>query len=157
MNNLVIYDSIYGNTKLIAEAIVKSISANIININDLKNSDLDNLDLLVIGSPTLGGQATQKIQQFAKDLPKEFFKNTKVAIFDTRFLEKDLNFALKLLVKTIGYAAPKIAKVLSNKSAKIIVSPEGFIVKGKEGPLAPGELDRAKDWLKNFKYYKFTK
>lgn len=149
MTNLVVYDSVYGNTKLIAQNIAKSISAKSININDLKNSDLDNLNLLVIGSPTYGGQATPKIRQFVKDLSKEFLINTKIAAFDTRFLERDLNFALKLLVKTIGYAAPKIAKLLSDKGAKIIAPPEGFIVKGKEGPLGPEELVRAQKWLKN--------
>jgi len=149
MTKLVIYDSVYGNTKLIAQNIAKNISAKVININDLKNSDLDNLNLLVVGTPTYGGQATPKIQQLVKNLSKDLLNNTKVAVFDTRLLEKDLNFALKMLIKTIGYAAPKIANLLSDKGAKIIVSPEGFIVKGKEGPLAPGELDRAKDWLKN--------
>lgn len=148
MNKLIIYDSTYGNTKLVALSIAKSISAKLVNISDFKISDLNNLNLLVIGSPTLGGKATPKIQQFIKDIPPLFLKNIKVAVFDTRFLEKDLNFALKLLVRTIGYASPKIAKVLTDKGAKIIIPTEGFIVKGKKGPLATGELGRAKNWLK---------
>lgn len=107
MTNLVVYDSVYGNTKLIAQNIAKSISAKSININDLKNSDLDNLNLLVIGSPTYGGQATPKIRQFVKDLLKEFLINTKIAVFDTRFLERDLNFALKFWSKLLAMLLQK--------------------------------------------------
>jgi hypothetical protein len=41
-----------------------------------------------------------------------------------------------------------MAEVLKSKGVKLIVPPEGFIVKEKEGPLAPGELERARKWLK---------
>jgi len=148
MNKLVIYDSQFGNTEKIAQAIGRSISAKVIQVASLNASDLKNIDQLVIGSPTQGGRATPAVQKFINDISPKTLVNTKVAVFDTRFREKDLNFALRLLVKTIGYAAPKMANILKSKGAKLIVSPEGFIVKNKEGPLASGELERAEKWLK---------
>lgn len=88
------------------------------------------------------------MQKFLDQIPSHALQNVSVVCFDTRFLEKDLNFALRLLVKTIGYAAPKIANILKNKGGKLLIPPESFIVKGKKGPLAEGELERAKEWAK---------
>ncbi|MCL5070222.1 MAG: flavodoxin family protein [Actinobacteria bacterium] len=151
MNKLVIYDSLYGNTEKIARIIGKSISAQIIRVTDINVSNINGIDTLIVGSPTQGGKATPAIQEFLNNIPSKTLINVKLAVFDTRFLEKNLNFALKLLVKTIGYAAPKMAKVLTDKGGKLIVPPEGFIVKGKEGPLASGELERAQAWAKMLK------
>lgn len=148
MSNLVVYDSQYGNTKKVARAIGKSISARVVKAADINISELENIDILVVGSPTQGGRPTPAIQKFFNNIPVKVLAGLRVAVFDTRFLEKDLNFALKLLVKTIGYAAPKMAKTLTEKGGKLIAPPEGFIVKDKEGPLAPGELGRAQNWLK---------
>lgn len=151
-NRIILYDSQYGNTHKIAKAIAESISAKLINVSDAKNDDLKDIGLLVIGSPTQGGRATPTLQEFLNGIPKEILKNTKVAVFDTRFLESNLNFALKMLVKTIGYAAPKMAAVLESKGGKLILPPEGFIVKSTKGPLAEGELERSRKWLTSIKY-----
>jgi flavodoxin len=149
MKRLVIYDSQYGNTEKVAQEIAKSLSAKAVPFSDVKSSDMNGLDLLVVGSPTQGGRATPALNQFLIDLPSKSLINVKVAVFDTRFQEKDLNFALKLLVRTIDYAAPKMAKILLSKGGNLIVPPEGFIVKGKRGPLKLGEIERASTWLEN--------
>lgn len=81
-------------------------------------------------------------------------KEVKVAAFDTRLAEQDLNFTLRVLVKTIGYAASKMADILTKKGGNFIAPPEGFIVAEKEGPLKPGELDRTTNWAKKFTYSK---
>jgi flavodoxin len=148
MKKVVVYDSQFGNTKTVALAIANSLSIKAVSVTDINVSGIKDLDLLVIGSPTNGGRATEAIQKFISNLPDNEMKNIKVAVFDTRFLESDLKFALKLLIKTIGYAAPKMADMLRKKGATLIRPPEGFIVKGKEGPLADGEIERAKKWLK---------
>jgi len=155
MKILVIYDSLFGNTKKIAEAIFDSLlSSNkirLVNAVEVTIKDLEKIDMLIVGSPTHGGRAKQNLQTFLDQLPNSILKGTKVAVFDTRFLEKDQTFLLRLLLKTIGYAAPKIAKNLKNKGGNLIVEPEGFIVKRKEGPLAEGELERAKSWGEKLK------
>lgn len=148
MKTLVLYDSQYGNTEKIAQAIGKAVSSTkTLIVGDATLQDLKGVRLLIIGSPTQGGRPTVSLQTFLDSIPAGSLRNVHVAVFDTRFLEEDLNFALKLLVKTIGYAAPKIAKNLEDKGGTLILPPEGFIVKGKKGPLASGELDRAKNWI----------
>jgi len=148
MKNLVIYDSQFGNTEKIAQAIAESISAQAIKVTNINNSNLDNLNILLIGSPTQGGRATAALQSFLEQIPAGKLEGVKVAAFDTRLSETEVNFALRLLIKTIGYAAPKIAKILVGKGGKEMVPSEGFIVKGKLGPLADGEIERSKEWIK---------
>lgn len=152
MNSLIIYDSLFGNTQKIAETIAEVLnSSGNTKTLMLKNASIDDFkeqNLLIIGSPTHGGQSTPAMQKFLNQIPPQALKNVFVACFDTRFLEKDVNFALRLLIRTIGYAAPKIADLLKSKSGKILTPPEGFIVKGKNGPLKDGELKKAKIWAK---------
>lgn len=149
MKSLVVYDSQFGNTEKIAQAITGGISSAIsVRVNKASLSDLKDVNLLIVGSPTQGGRATASMQQFLNQIPVGKLANINIATFDTRFSEKNVNFALKLLIKTIDYAAPKMAKLLTTKGGKLMVPPEGFIVVGKEGPLASGELERAARWIK---------
>ncbi len=52
MKSLVIYDSVYGNTEKIAQAIGKTLKGNAISIKQVKPEDLKGIDLLLVGSPT---------------------------------------------------------------------------------------------------------
>jgi len=101
---------------------------------------LESVDLLTIGSPTQGGRATLAIQNFLDGIPEPTLRNMHVATFATRLPTR--------LVGIFGYAAGKIAESLKTKGGILIVSPEGFIVKGKEGPLKDGEEERAAEWAK---------
>ena len=58
MRHLVIYDSIYGNTQKIAEEIATSIKGKAVYVQDFKNETLNDVTLLVVGSPTHGGRPT---------------------------------------------------------------------------------------------------
>jgi flavodoxin len=150
MKILVVYDSQYGNTEKVAKAIGEGLGKEIkvLLVKDVKLNELEGVDMLVAGSPTQGGQAKAGMKEFLDGIPRGKLKNVKVAVFDTRFLESEQNIALKMLMRTIGYAAPKMAKTLTGKGGKLVTPVEGFIVKEKEGPLGIGELERAKEWGK---------
>ncbi|MFA6588456.1 MAG: flavodoxin family protein [Patescibacteria group bacterium] len=153
MKTLIIYDSQFGNTEKIAQAIGSAFGdeARVVRPTEVKLDELKNVNLLIVGSPTQGGRPTPALQKFLDDIPSDGLKGIKVATFDTRFLLKDQNFALRMLMKTIGYAADKIIKILVAKGGQQVMPPEGFIVKGKEGPLAEGEMERADEWTKLIK------
>ncbi len=51
-------------------------------------------------------------------------------------------------MKMGGYAAPRIVEALKKKGGNLVVPPEGFLVKDREGPLKEGELERAATWAK---------
>jgi flavodoxin len=144
MKALIVYDSVYGNTEKIARAIAAAIAPSgevkVLRPGDMNPSELQAVDLLVVGSPTQGGKPTPAIQDFLNKVSEPAIKGINVAAFDTRFSTK--------LVGIFGYAAGKIADSLKRKGGTLILSPEPFFVKGKEGPLKEGELDRATGWAK---------
>lgn len=148
MKNLILYDSQFGNTEKIAQAVGKGVGgdAQVRAVKDTGNIAWSELKLLVVGSPTQGGRPTPTLQKVFDTIPQNGLQHTKVAAFDTRFVLEKQNFALKLLMKTIAYAAEKIAKILQNKGGELVCPPEAFFVVGKEGPLQDGELERAEKW-----------
>jgi flavodoxin len=140
MKTLVIYDSVYGNTEEIAKAIGSAINGEVkvLRASDVKPSELESLNLLIVGSPTQGGRPLQSIQDLVNRLSENSLKGLNVAAFDTRSASK--------WVTIFGYAAGRIAKKLKNKGGKLVLPPEGFFVMGTKGPLKEGELKRAADW-----------
>lgn len=150
MKVAIVYDSQFGNTRALAEKMAKSFftkdTVEIQHVKKINVSQLKNLDLLIIGTPTHGGQATPEIMSFIKKLTPLTAK--KVACFDTRTAPETVGFGLKLLMKVIGFAAPKMAKVLRAKNAAV-VGVDGFWVEGSKGPLVDGEAKRALEWVKS--------
>lgn len=142
MNGLVVYDSVYGNTEKIARAIgdVLGSEARVTRKGGVGPADLEGVDLLVVGSPTHGGRATEAIQGLLDRLEGSLPAGTRVAAFDTRLAAR--------WVGIFGYAAPKIADALEEAGGTLVAPGEGFVVKGREGPLKDGELDRAADWAR---------
>jgi len=140
MKTFVVYDSLYGNTEKIAQAIGSVISGdvNVISVKEARASLLSLSDKLIIGSPTQGGRPTTPIKAFIDAIPPEIAKSIKVAAFDTRIPGR--------FIKIFKYAADKIAQSLQAKGANLIIPPEGFLVEGTKGPLSEGEYERAKDW-----------
>jgi len=147
MKILVIYDSTYGNTAKIARAIGDAVTGEveILPVVAANSAELNSSDILIVGSPTQGGRPTKLMQAFLDSIPESALKSIKAVAFDTRLSNK--------LVSVFGYAAGRIADILTKKGA-LILSSEGFFVKGKEDSLKEGELERAAGWareiLKNY-------
>lgn len=146
MKYLVVYDSAYGNTKKVAEAIAKACHGEAILVNAVAEDDVAMSDLLIVGSPTQGGMPTKAIQDFIKGLGAETIAGKRVAVFDTRFAIKGHGYWLGLVMKVIGFAAQKMAAGFSRRGAIVVVNPKGFIVKDTEGPLTSAELEKAAIW-----------
>lgn len=150
MRTLIIFDSLYGNTEAVAGAVGQGISGDV-QVISAKNADasqMENVDLLIVGSPTHGGRPSEKTQAFLKNIPAGALKNVRVAAFDTGIPSDGQSFFMKTLVKIMGYASKHILKSLEGRSGKTVVPAESFFVKDKEGPLREGELQRAVEWGK---------
>jgi flavodoxin I len=150
MKALIIYDSMFGNTEKIAQAIGDGLTGDVkvVRVGDVRPSELRTSDLFIFGSPVHGGRATPAIDTFVKQLPTNFIEGKSVAAFDTRFESEEKGIGLRLLMSVIHYAAPRLAKALVKKGGILVAEPEGFIVENKEGPLKQGELERASKWAK---------
>ena len=154
MKTLLVYDSIYGNTERIAQAIGKALGARnemrILRATDVEPTDLATLNLLIVGSPTQQFRASPAMKKFLSEIRKGELNNVQVTAFDTRLEMEDMpSRILPPFVKIFGYAAKPMADALVSKGGKLIASPEGFLVKGMEGPLKDGELERAARWAES--------
>jgi flavodoxin I len=144
MKTLVVYDSVYGNTEIIARAIGDAIPAEVqvLRVGQVTAGDLETVDLLIIGSPTHGALPTEAVQGLIGKIGSPAREGAKAATFDTRL-------AWKFLERWGGFAAPKMADMLKDKGWMLAGEPGGFFVKGlKKGPLKRGETDRAAAWAK---------
>ncbi len=154
MKSIVIYDSQYGNTEKIAQS-VRDILAEqgeviLVRVAEYKPDLLTGVDLIIVGSPTQGFRPTQATRDFLKKIPAGQLKGLRVAAFDTRFTQANIqkNAFLASMVKLFGYAAEPIGKALQKSGGELVVPPQGFYVDNTEGPLLEGELERSADWTR---------
>ena len=143
MNALVLYDSQYGDTEHIAQAIANALgefgAARAVRLDPAQPVELQGLDVFILGSPTQGWRPTPAIQSFLEGTSSEELGGLEGACFDTRF---------RLPRFMTGSAAKVMAAKLREKGVSLLVPPESFFVKGTEGPLRDGELDRAAVWAR---------
>ena len=161
MKVLVAYESMYGNTRQIAEAIADGLGkAEVLAVNDGDASAADGADVLIAGGPThMHGMATTmsrkgtgqaaeeegtELEPGAVDGPglRKWLADRKgddkrATAFDTRIDKSPM---------ITGAASRGIAKRLRKAGYEVIADPESFFVDDSEGPLADGELERAKAW-----------
>ncbi len=142
MKALIVYDSVAGNTEKIAQAIAAGMAGGtrVLRVGGLGAEELEGVDLLVIGSPTHGGRPTEAMQGYIDRIPQAAARRLHIAAFDTRLAMK--------FVRIFGYAAERIADKLEASGSTVLLKPEGFVVKGRQGPPAEGELERAAAWGK---------
>jgi flavodoxin len=145
MRTLIVYDSQYGNTAVIARAVGAAIPGEVTlqRAGEGPRPVLSDLDLIIVGSPTQGGRPTLAVASFLTSIAP--VDHIAAAAFDTRVAPKG---PLRLLLGLVGYAAPRIGRQLRARGAQVVLEPEGFIVEGKEGPLRDGEEQRAAAWAK---------
>jgi flavodoxin len=139
MEAVVIFDSTWGNTEKIAQAVASGIGGNTkaLRVGAAGEVDLAHVDLLVLGSPILGGRPSPAMQAFVNAVSTGAANKLRVATFDTRLVAR--------FAKIFGFAALRMADSLKKKGYDVRAS-EGFFVRGRSGPLADGEVERATQW-----------
>ncbi len=144
MNTLVVYDSQYGNTERVAQAIADTLrafgQAQAVRVDPAHPVSFQGVDLLILGSPTQGFRPTLAMQFLLGNVSSQALRGLAVACFDTRFRGR--------LWKSS--AAPRMARQLRTMGVEPIIQPESFFVKAmkKEGPLLDGEVERAATWAR---------
>lgn len=161
MKAVVVYESMYGNTHQIADAIGRGLASRgevvVVPVAEAAPALVESADLLVIGGPThahgMSRTGTRKaaVDQ-AKDNPidpsasgpglREWLEAippaaASAAAFDTR-----AGVAPAVLT---GRASKGIAKQLHQHGFGQVVEPESFLV-DKDNHLQPGEEERARHW-----------
>ena len=148
MKTVIVYDSVYGNTEIVAQAIGRAIGqaipgdVEVRRVGQVSPAELEAADLLIVGSPTHGALPTEAVQGLLRQLGSPARAGARAATFDTRL-------TWKFLERWGGFAAPKMAETLTDKGWELAGTPGGFFVRGlKKGPLKKGEAERAATWAK---------
>ena len=144
MNTLVVYFSKFGHTRMVAESIAEEMESvgpvHLLSSDRLKASDLENVDLVVMGSPTHRMNLPEGVRPIFERLPKRILRGKPVATFDTSYKMSPMLARFT--------AAKKLAQKLRKLGGRRIIAPETFHVVGREGPLYDGEIERASAWAK---------
>jgi menaquinone-dependent protoporphyrinogen IX oxidase len=114
IRTLVNYDSVFGNTEKVAQAIALSLGvrASVENLRAEKilPGELKQVELPVGGSPTRGFRPTEAVSGLLSRVPVHALDGAKVAAFDTGLKADALDSAgLRFVVMTGGYAAKRMA------------------------------------------------
>ncbi|MFX1566096.1 MAG: flavodoxin family protein [Promethearchaeota archaeon] len=131
MKAVVVYDTQFGNTEQVARGIAKVINADTIKVSEVEVSKLKPYDLFAFGCPVHAWNMSSGMKKALQKLEGESFAGKKAGTFDTRIASR-----------MAGNAATKIQKKLKKLGFEIIMKPVHFIVAGREGPLAEGEMDK---------------
>jgi hypothetical protein len=161
MRALVVYESMYGNTAAVGEAIAASLRAQGFDAEGRLVSEIDpaetaEVDLLLVGGPThVHGMSRASTRKAAASDEKNIFAEATLepglrewlkrlpagesrlaGAFDTR-IDKP--------VILTGSAAKGIRRQLEAAGFQLILNPECFLVSG-ENKLLEGELEHAEVW-----------
>jgi hypothetical protein len=157
MTALVMVESIFGNTRQIAEAIAEGLAAHmqvrVVDVGAAPKRVDDTVELLVVGGPThafsltrqstrdqaaqqAGGSAVAAQVGLREWLGGLAPGSAAVATFDTKIASPWLP----------GSAAAAARKRLSRLGYRMVARPQNFRVVGSQGPLVHGEEERARSW-----------
>lgn len=141
VRTLVVYESEYGNTEKIAHAIAEALAqhgeSQVAPVVARPAPTLKDLDLLVVGAPTQRHGLPAAVRELLEGAPQGTPRQVRALAFDTRYPR----------AKWItGSAAKEIGKLLRRLGCQLLAEPESFFVEGVEGPLEPGEEERARAW-----------
>ncbi len=145
-NVLVVYDSKYGNTKLVADKIVEGlkqvegIESTSVYAKTVKPEKMADFDALLVGGPNHMGKPSRTIRRFVDELAKADLARKKVAVFDTYFgRQRNFEKAMKKLEKTVEAKLSGWELLAPGLSIKVT---------GIKGPIADGELSKCVDFGK---------
>jgi hypothetical protein len=163
MTTLVVYESMYGNTREIAEHVAQGLrdrgEVRVVAVGDVTAADVASAELVVMGGPThVHGMSSRRTRSAAvaaassSSLPLEphadgmgvrdllagcgHVGGTPAAVFDTRMSGR------KALT---GSAARGISRRMRRRGFKLVAPPESFVV-DRHNHLLPHEDTRASVW-----------
>ncbi|MET7772745.1 flavodoxin domain-containing protein [Nocardia sp. NPDC005366] len=170
MRARIVYESMFGNTAAIAEAIADGLRVHadveVMNVVTAAEMPEPTIDLLVVGGPThafgLSRTRTRSDAAAQSDTPvavdigiREWLdaalpvsQNTRAAAFGTKAATP------KWLP---GSAARGAGKRLRRLGYDLADAPVDFLVDGVKGPLVAGELERARAWAQRLAQTEFDR
>lgn len=156
MRAVVVYESLWGNTAAVARAIAEGLGpeASALSTAEATPAVVADAALIVAGGPVLAFHLSEdRMREEVRAHPQpgapepDLSHPSLRAWLDALPVGEASCAAFDTEVRgPFGKGAPTIARELEAKGYVLVAPPEGFVVKGKYGPLRDGELDRARRW-----------
>jgi len=140
----IVYDTKYGNTKLVAEKIAegmrgaKEIETEVADVKEVDLKKISDADAILIGAPNHWGNPSRTIMGFIDKLGRLKLKAKGFAAFDT-YLGKDFEKAVKKMEKRISEKVPALKLMTPGLSTR---------VDEMRGPITEGELPKCVEFGK---------
>jgi Flavodoxin domain len=163
MRALVVYESMYGNTHVIASNIADGLRAThevtLVPVGDATAELLAGADLLVAGGPThMHGMSSASSRRMAAQAAAkensglsldpgahEGIRDWLTGITGGRVLAAAFDTRLSGVPAFTGRASHPIGRLLKRHGCRIIAAPASFLV-SKQSTLLDGEAERARRW-----------
>ena len=140
---IIVYDSKFGNTKLVAETIlegineVENVEAVLKKLEQTDPAELLGYDMILIGSPNHYGGPTIDMKEFMNRLENVGLVEKPVAFFDTYLGAGFFEKAVKRMEKMINEKLPGLNVIVPGLSIRVEKS---------RGPIVEGELPKCRDF-----------
>ena len=155
MDAIVVYESLWGNTAEVARAVAEGLGpgARALRTDEATAADVAGADLIVAGAPVFGFKLSSP--QMRDGIRKNPGKGPApdlscpllCAWLEALAPGSGWGAAFDTQVRgPFGKGAPEIARLLEAAGYAPLAEPEGFVVKGRHGPLKKGEVERARAW-----------
>lgn len=154
MKAVVVYESLWGNTAAIAQAIAEGIGPDTkaLSTADATGAEIEGADLIVAGAPLLGfALPTEGMRKNVDSNPREKKPTMSVPTMRSWLASlpkgsgRGATFETRIWWSP-GSAANAIARELNDAGYSTPPKGEKFLVTGRYGPLKDGEIGRAKEW-----------
>jgi len=155
MNAIVVYESLWGNTAEVARAVAEGLGpgARALRTDEAGPADVEAADLIVAGAPVFGFKlSSEKMRDGIRQSPgKGPAPDLTCPLLRTWLADVPRGSAWCAAFDTqvrgpFGKGAPEIVQLLEARGYTSIAEPQGFVVKGSQGPLKKGEAERARAW-----------
>jgi hypothetical protein len=157
MRTWIVYESMFGNTKVIAEAIASGMgdTVDVMPVSEAPDVVPPSVSLVVAGGPTHAfgmSRASTREDAIGKGASADsgagaglrewldavtMEPSTRFATFDTK---------IGKMRHLPGAASRSAARVMRRAGHQSVAKPVSFYVRDIDGPLLDGETDRARDW-----------
>jgi len=156
MRAWIVVESSFGNTRAIAGAVAEGLgrymTVDVRDVDEAPGTVDDDVDLVVVGGPTHALGMSRPDTR--RDAARQAGHSTAAKVGVREWLESGPTgirqaaaFATRIDKGWVpGSAARGIAKQLRKIGGTLVAKPESFRVVATAGPLAAGELDRARRW-----------
>ena len=153
MKAVIAVDSIFGNTRLVGEAMKEEFekAGNEVEFINLRKDFRTPMtgDLLLIGSPTRVAKMTGRAKKLVRKLDADAWNDKIVVTFDTHMpLPDDPDERKKKQKWVEPGAAGKLSELAAKRGFKVHSPPLRCKVSDMKGPLMPGELDKAREYAR---------